>query len=286
MNTETRMVPLALIDPPKFNSRLIKNGKLAKDDDTKVEQMAAEFNDPKVGQEQPIQVEEKTDGRFELIFGSRRLRAAHKAGWKEIRADIKAPSPDADKAYRNIVENVSRENLTTFETARAAATLRDLGLKNPEIGNLMHVSGSHVSNLQTAYSNLPAPVRKDWEAGHPVATVQTMADIARKGKDDDAKVQLWDETVAAAAKEDRKPGKRGKGKKGPSSSAGFPVSQKRLGYVIEALSSKKATPELTDDLRKWGKALLDFVVSGRENPPGGIPKMPAKADKAEKEDAE
>ncbi len=291
MTTDTRMISLGLIDPPKFNSRLVKNGKAAKDDDTKVERMASEFNDPKIGQEQPIQVEDKGDGRFELIFGSRRLRAAHKAGWKEIRADIKQPAPDVDKAYRNIVENLSRENLTEYETARSASILRDMGLKNQEIGNILGKSGSHVSNLHVAYDGLPVPVRKDWEAQHPAATIQIMADIARKGKDEEDKVRKWDEITADAAKRaaaGQKIGGRGKAKaKGEgSTSAGFPVSQKRLGYVMTALSGKRGTPDMTDEMRKWAKALLDFIVKGRENPPGGIPKMPSKADKADEKDGE
>ncbi len=273
----TEMIPTNLIDPPKFNSRLTKNGRLAKEDDAKVEAMAAQFNDAKVGQEQPIDVEAKPDGRFELIFGSRRLRAAHKAGWKQIRAQVHPPAPDSEKMFKNISENMDRENLTMYETARAAAALSDLGLKNPEIGNILHKSPSHVSNLRAAYTGLPVPIRKDWEACHPAAGIDTMAEIARMEGDDEAKTKKWDAITAQAAKRaaagEGQIGKRGKGKKGTS--AGFPISQKRFGHLIAALSSKSGSPDLEDATRKWGKAILDFLVSARESVPS-VPKMGAK----------
>lgn len=283
--TTTIMIPINRIKDPTWNSRLAKQGRLAKLEHEKIAAMAAEFQDPKIGQLTPIEVEDLGDGWYELVIGSRRRAAATVAGWKEIRANVYPVSSDADRAFRNIVENTSRENLTPFETARAAARLRDLGLKNPDIGTKLKISASHVSNLNTAYTQLPAPILKDWEAQNPVATEQTLCAIARNFKSEDDKVRAWDAAVAEAAEraaEGQKPGKRGKAKKG--SSSGFPVSQKRLGHLVEALSSKGGSPDLEDATRKWGKAILDYIVQARETTPAGVPKMPEKAAKGAKDD--
>jgi ParB family chromosome partitioning protein len=246
--------------------------------------MAAEFRDPHIGQMTPIEVEETGNGRFELVYGKRRCRAAAFAGMTEIKAKVlPASSPDI-RARRNIMENVTRENLTPFELARSVAYMRDnLKMKNPDIAPVFKVSPSHVSNMHTAYTGLPKPVLADWEKGHPAANIQDLCEVARKGKDDEGKVKLWDELVAAH--DERTKTKTPKGKKGAdgSSSAGFPVSQKRLGHVIAALSTKGGSPDLSDEVRKWGKALLDYVTQGRETPPAGVPKMEPKGKKDAKE---
>lgn len=286
------MIALNLIDPPKFNSRLPKTGKAAKDDEQKIAAMADEFNDPNVGQMTAIEVETKADGRYELVFGDRRRRAALKAGWKEINAEVRAPSPDSDRITRNIIENVGRENLTTFEVARSAVQLRDLGHKNQDIGPKFGISSTHVSNLVTAYKENPAPILKDWEAQSPVATIQNLCDVARGQKTDDDKLRKWDELVAEAAEKEaagQKPGKRGKAKTKGGGAAGSGVNSKRLDHVLTMLSSSKGSPELENPMRNWGKGILDFILSQREHPPAGIPRMPAKAAKgkdADEKDAE
>ncbi len=291
-NGRIEMIDIALIDPPAWDSRLAKTGALATAEHKKLVDLAAELNDPKIGQLQPIEVEEKGNGRFERVIGGRRLAAAKINGWTQIRAEIRPQSLPSERIVRNIAENLSREDLTTFERARAASQLADLGLKNPDIAPRLKVSPSHVSNLKGLYKDLPAPVLKEWEKSNPVATVDNLLAV-RKEADDDLKLIKWDALLLEAAEREaagQKTGKRGKGKekdkggKGEaSSSAGFPVSQKRLGYCLQVLSSAKLSPDLEPDGRKWAKALLDFICKGRETPPKGIPAMPTKADAAKEE---
>lgn len=276
------------IDPPAWNSRLAKTGALGAAEAKKIAVMASEFADPKVGQLQPIEVESKPDGRYELVIGSRRLAAAKINAWKQIRAMVKPQSSASDRIYRNILENSTRENLTPYENARAASQLRELGLQLRDIAPKLHISVPHISNLTTAFTGVPAPILKEWEKGNPVANAEVLAEISRGHKTDDDKLKAWDDLVADAAEKEaagKKPGKRGKGKAkaaaAGSSSAAFPVSQKRLGHVIQALSSKTGSPDLEDNVRKWGKALLDYIVQARESVPG-VPKPESKKDKADK----
>ncbi len=284
---ETRMVDIDLIDEPAWDSRVVKSGSKAKEEQKAIDKMAAEFANPKIGQLQPIVIEVKEGGRFERIFGGRRLKAARINNMKQIRAEIRAPSTETDRMLRNIAENMDREPLTTFEAARAATKLAEMGFKNAEISDRIKtndgekMSTSHISNLRAAYAGVPAAVAKEWEQENPVATVNNLCEIARKGKDDEDKLKMWDALEAKVAAEGRKPGKRGKGKGKDegATSAGFPVSQKRLGYMVQALSSKTGSPDLDDSVRRWGKALLDYIMKGRETPPADVPKPEVKTKK-------
>ena len=98
----------------KKNSRSILN------QDT-LEDLATSIR--KHGLQQPIIVRATSEG-FELIAGYRRLEAM-----KLLKAEvIPAVITDVDEAQHtiiNIVENVAREDLTAFETAKAFCVLRD-----------------------------------------------------------------------------------------------------------------------------------------------------------------
>ncbi len=67
---------------------------------------------------QPVIVTELGDGRYELVAGERRWRAAKLAGLMEIPALIKDFS-DEDKLEISLIENIQREDLNPVEKAEA-----------------------------------------------------------------------------------------------------------------------------------------------------------------------
>ena len=67
---------------------------------------------------QPINVRALPDGRFELISGERRLRAARMVGMTKIPCIVMNVS-DEQSALFAIIENVQRQNLDFFEEAVA-----------------------------------------------------------------------------------------------------------------------------------------------------------------------
>jgi ParB family chromosome partitioning protein len=286
-NVQTRieMIPLTAIVDPEWNSRVEKTGAEAKAEAKAIERMAAQFADPRVGQEQAIVVEELGQGKYMRVAGYRRVKAAKLAGWTEIRAEIRTPSDPIARARLNAIENMERENLTTYEVARAADHFRNFGLKNEEIGPMLHLSPSAVSNWANIYKGVPAAVAKDWQNGAPAATQDNLSDVARKHKDDESKLQAWDEMQQKAASEDRKPGKRGKGKrKGGGSSPQYSVSQVRITLLIDRLSRKAGSPTLSDETRKWGKSVVDFIIQQRDAIGGVVDLKAEEADaKAAKE---
>jgi ParB family chromosome partitioning protein len=96
---------------------------------------------------QPVLVREGTDGRYELIAGERRWRAAQLAGLDVMPAAIRSDT-DAESLELALIENMAREDLNPVEEARACAALvEELGLTREEVGRRVSRSRVAVSNL-------------------------------------------------------------------------------------------------------------------------------------------
>ncbi len=100
-----------------------------------------------VGVVQPLIVRPLGDGRYELVAGERRWRAAQSAGLETVPALIR----DQDEPGRletALIENVAREDLNAVEEARACATLvEDLGISKEELARRLGRSRPAISNL-------------------------------------------------------------------------------------------------------------------------------------------
>ncbi|MEM9064976.1 MAG: ParB/RepB/Spo0J family partition protein [Planctomycetota bacterium] len=96
---------------------------------------------------QPILVRILGVGRYELIAGERRLRAARLAGLKQVPA-IERSLDDRQAAEWALIENVQREDLNPVERAEACRVLAErFGLKQAEIAKRLGLERSSVSNL-------------------------------------------------------------------------------------------------------------------------------------------
>lgn len=96
---------------------------------------------------QPIIVRSVKDGRYEIIAGERRWRAAQMAGLTEIPALVKEIPDDAALAI-SIIENIQRESLNPLEEANAFQRLLDeFGLTHQEVANAVGKSRATVTNL-------------------------------------------------------------------------------------------------------------------------------------------
>jgi ParB family chromosome partitioning protein len=96
---------------------------------------------------QPILVRPIDGGRFEIIAGERRWRAATQAGLVEIPALVRAVPDNAVLALA-LVENIQREDLNPLEEAQGLARLIDeFGLTHDAAAKAVGRSRSAVSNL-------------------------------------------------------------------------------------------------------------------------------------------
>ncbi|MFM2301831.1 MAG: hypothetical protein RLZZ84_1567 [Pseudomonadota bacterium] len=97
---------------------------------------------------QPVIVTPYGDGRWRLVAGERRWRAAQRARLHEIPAIVRNLD-DREITALALIENLQREDLNPIEEARAYHRLaEDDGLTQAEIAKLVDKSRSHVANLQ------------------------------------------------------------------------------------------------------------------------------------------
>ena len=96
---------------------------------------------------QPVLVRALAGGRYELIAGERRWRAAQLAELEQVPAIIRHQD-DAASLELALIENMAREDLSPIEEARACAALvEELGLTREEVGLRVGRSRVAVSNL-------------------------------------------------------------------------------------------------------------------------------------------
>ena len=97
---------------------------------------------------QPILVRALSDpGRFEIIAGERRFRAAQLAGLTEVPVLVREVSDEA-AAVMALIENMQREDLNPLEEAQGIHRLiNDFGLTHEQAAHALGRSRSAVSNL-------------------------------------------------------------------------------------------------------------------------------------------
>jgi len=106
---------------------------------------------------QPVIVRPLGGGRYQLVAGERRWRAAQKARLHEIPALVRELDEREVMALA-LIENLQREDLNPVEEARAYHRLaEDESMTQAEIARLVDKSRSHVANLQRLLQ-LPAAV--------------------------------------------------------------------------------------------------------------------------------
>lgn len=96
---------------------------------------------------QPIIVRPRAEGKYQLVAGERRWRAAQKARLHEIPAIVRELE-DREVMALALIENIQREDLNPIEEARAYQRLSDEEeMTQAEIAAMVDKSRSHVANL-------------------------------------------------------------------------------------------------------------------------------------------
>jgi ParB family chromosome partitioning protein len=155
---------------------------------------------------QPVLVRPQAGGRFELIAGERRWRAAKLAGLETVPALVRERD-DAASLELALVENMARQDLNPVEEARACAALvEELGLTREEVGRRVGRSRVAVSNLLRLL-DLPDEALELLEAGdlaegHGRALLLADDHAARRRLARSAAAELWSvRTLEARARE-------------------------------------------------------------------------------------
>lgn len=122
-------------------------------DETALQELADDLK--KNGLIQPIVVRDDPDnvGKFIVVAGERRLKAAKLAGFKKIRS-ILSTYESSQLGYVQIAENAKRDNLKFYEMAEFIVSRADAGEKQADIAEKLGTSKSQV-NLYMIWKDAP-----------------------------------------------------------------------------------------------------------------------------------
>ncbi len=144
---------------------------------------------------QPLVVRPLSDGRYELIAGERRWRAARQAGLDTVPAILRTED-ETKRLQMALVENMAREDLNPIEEARACAALvEELDLSKEEVARRVGRSRSSISNL-IRLLDLPDPVIEMLESealseGHGRALLAAKSQDRRRSLARQAVAEGW-----------------------------------------------------------------------------------------------
>jgi ParB family transcriptional regulator, chromosome partitioning protein len=113
-------------------------------DETSLNDLADSIRE--IGVLQPVLVRALGDGRYQLVAGERRWRAAQRAGLASVPAVIRV-TDDMASVEQALVENLHRQDLTALEEAAAFQQLiEDFGLTHDQVATRVGKSRSAVTN--------------------------------------------------------------------------------------------------------------------------------------------
>jgi len=196
-----------------------------------------------IGILQPPVVRQTTPGKYELIMGERRFRAAKAVGLKTIPVIIRQ-TPDNELLREALIENIHRSQLNALEEAAAySQLLTDFNCTHEELAQKLGRSRPLISNT-IRLMNLPTSVQQKLasgvlSAGHARALLglsdaATIEKLAARIVSEGLSVRATEEIISAGAP-------KGQSTKKPK-------------------QTKSATPELQEIAERIGDA-LDTRVS-------------------------
>ena len=131
-------------------------------DEARLDALAASVRE--TGILQPIVVRRRDEGKYEIVAGERRWRAALRAGLLKVPVVVRDVA-DEKRLDLALIENIQRENLNPIEEARAYRRLADeLGRTQEEIAQAVGRDRATVANYQRLLA-LPEDVQADIASG-------------------------------------------------------------------------------------------------------------------------
>jgi ParB family chromosome partitioning protein len=206
---------------------------------------------------QPVIVQALSDGRYELIAGERRWRAAQRAGLMKVPAIVRESAPDSSLEIA-LIENLQREDLNPIEEAQAYEKLiLEFGLTQEEVARRVAKSRVTITNMLRLL-RLPKEVQH-WlsenrlTAGHAKALLSlsdlsAMIDVARKIIEGNYSVRQAETLVSRYGKTDA----------GQQVGSSENVVDPNVKAAIHALEQALGTKVTIQESRGKGKIELHF----------------------------
>ncbi|MBN9529902.1 MAG: ParB/RepB/Spo0J family partition protein [Alphaproteobacteria bacterium] len=219
---------------------------------------------------EPLLVREGDGGRYTIIAGERRWRAAGIAGLELV--PVIVVSDDLDPAEVAVIENLQREDLSPVEEARALAKLQQVrGLTHEQLGTMVGKSQGHITRT-LALLRLPHEILAVLEQHRDVSAsaLRAIADTS----DPALQMRMWEAAVEGATvrqleglKAARKPGERTAStrQEAPSLTALVSkftrASEKRLVLLRDQKAGGSVLSQQDRDRLAATRALIDDILS-------------------------
>jgi ParB family chromosome partitioning protein len=208
-------------------------------------------------------VRELASGRYELVMGERRWRAAQSLGRENIPAIVR-DTPDDDMLRDALLENVHRANLNPLEEAAAyQQLLEEFGATHEELAKRIGRSRPQISNT-IRLLNLPPAVQRRvaagvLSAGHARALLamddaDRQDEVAKRIVAEGLSVRATEEIVALTAASPAGKRKEPAGDKKPA------AHSPAVTELADRLSDKFDTRVKVDLGRRKGRIVVEFAT--------------------------
>ena len=206
---------------------------------------------------QPITVRPKGQGKWELVAGERRLRAATRLGWNEIPAVIR-DFDDRAMLTLALVENLQRSDLNALEEAEGYQRLIDeFGLTQQQVADAVGKDRSTITNLLRVLS-LPPTIRTMVEQGF-LSTGHARALLAIR---DPRRQQELATEIVAKQLSVRQTEARARGDLGESEAPQKGLSARDGASLASAQPTDPATRRVEEQLRQRLQTDVSVQISG------------------------
>ncbi len=212
---------------------------------------------------QPIIVEPQGDGRYVIVAGERRFRAAKRAGLSSIPV-IERTFTENEKLEIALIENIQRDDLNPIEEAEAYLALMNAsGLTQDELSHRLGVNRSTIANT-VRLMRLPDPMRLsvangEISAGHARALLALDDNGAREAlyqKIVDDGLSVREAEAAVTAVQGAKP--RASKPKLPGSAATTQRKSVEIAALEEELVEALGTKVVINGTESRGKIEISF----------------------------
>ena len=195
-----RLIPLTDITPDPEQPR-------KKIDKEKLDELAASIQSK--GVIEPITVKFiEGDGKYRIVTGERRYKAAKIAGLKEIPCIAKELSDDEVLSVQ-LIENLQREDLSPVDEAAALKKLLDTGMTQVKVSKLIGKSQSYISQ-SLKILDLPENILKQAEKQN--LTKEHLVQLSKAGNPESLLPEIGDGKTAKEIKEKIREDKPTKGR--------------------------------------------------------------------------
>jgi len=109
---------------------------------------------------QPIGVMPLSGGKYDCIWGNRRLVAAKKLGWDRISCHVMDIETTRDRDILGLIENMKRQNTSVEEDGRIYQRLMDDGMQGSEIAARLDVPINRIQTALDVLNVVPEELRK------------------------------------------------------------------------------------------------------------------------------